>query len=222
MMIEALKGSGMKQKSRGDADKVDVLTAWHRVDCRTREAFRRSFLPELISGYEECIRDFVKETGDGGVLELNVQDPFRRLLLHGVCEFYNLVSVTVTQSKGTETLKMTRIRKKKAGDFELPNMVTLCNFLRMAKEGIWGSLSNYVIMYYSTNLCIRLTNWENNARLAVDIIVSLFLLQVRGVRTGCYMWLNESKLPRHYHVSVYSIEHTGSALAHSLFRGGGS
>ncbi|XP_027097086.1 uncharacterized protein [Coffea arabica] len=135
MMIEALKGSGMKQKSCGDADKVAVLTAWHRVDCRTREAFRRSFLPELISGYEECIRDFVKETGDGGVLELNVQDPFRRLLLHGVCEFYNLVSVTVTQSKGTETLKMTRIRKKKAGDFELPN-ITLCNFLKMAKEGI--------------------------------------------------------------------------------------
>ena len=56
MMIEALKGSGMKQKSCGDADKVAVLTAWHRVDCRTREAFRRSFLPELISGYEVTLR----------------------------------------------------------------------------------------------------------------------------------------------------------------------
>ncbi|CDP03644.1 unnamed protein product [Coffea canephora] len=113
-MIEALKGSGMKQKSRGDADQVAVLTAWHRVDCRTREAFRRSFLPELIIIMS---------------LMLCPKIPFQQL--------YNLVSVTVTQSKGTETLKMTRIRKKKAGDFELPNMVTLCNFLRMAKEGIW-------------------------------------------------------------------------------------
>ncbi|XP_027174151.1 uncharacterized protein LOC113773725 [Coffea eugenioides] len=220
MMIEALKGSGMKQKSRGDADKVAVLTAWHRVDCRTREAFRRSFLPELISGYEECIRDFVKETGDGGVLELNVQDPFRRLLLHGVCEFYNLVSVTVTQSKGTETLKMTRIRKKKAGDFELPNMVTLFYSELIGPFSAGFAVCCYLVKTFSVNN--RLTNWENNARLAVDIIVSLFLLQVRGVRTGCYMWLNESKLPRHYQFSVYSIEHTGSALAHSLFRGGGS
>ncbi|KAL3517555.1 hypothetical protein ACH5RR_020144 [Cinchona calisaya] len=135
MMIEALEGSPLKQKSRGNADKVAVLTAWHRIDCRTREALRRSFLPELICGYEECIRDFIKDNGDGAVLELHVQDPFRRLLLHGVCEFYNLVSITVTQSKGTETLKMTRIRKKKAGDLELPN-ITLCNFLKMAKEGI--------------------------------------------------------------------------------------
>ncbi|CAK9147079.1 unnamed protein product, partial [Ilex paraguariensis] len=85
-MIKALEGSSSKRKNPVDADKVAVLTAWHRVGCRTREAFRRSFLPELINGYEECIRAFVEESGDGDVLVLQVQDPFHRLLLHGVCE----------------------------------------------------------------------------------------------------------------------------------------
>ncbi|CAK9175836.1 unnamed protein product [Ilex paraguariensis] len=135
-MIKALEGSSSKRKNPVDADKVAVLTAWHRVGCRTREAFRRSFLPELINGYEECIRAFVEKSGDGDVLVLQVQDPFHRLLLHGVCEFYNLVSVTVSQSKGTKSLKMTRIRKKKSGSVELPN-ITLCHFLKMTKEGIW-------------------------------------------------------------------------------------
>ncbi|CAI9107880.1 OLC1v1007354C1 [Oldenlandia corymbosa var. corymbosa] len=136
IMIKSFEGSSMKRKNGVDADKVAVLSAWHRVDCRTREAIRRNFLPELISGYEECIREFIKGSGNGDVLELSVQDPFRRLVLHGVCEFYNLVSVTLTQMKGTEMLKMTRIKKKKAGDAGIPN-ITLCNFLKMAKEGIW-------------------------------------------------------------------------------------
>nr|XP_043610634.1 uncharacterized isomerase BH0283 isoform X2 [Erigeron canadensis] len=84
--VEALKGSSSKKKSRGDADKIAALTAWHRVDCRTREAFRRSFLPELVNGYEENIRAFVSEAAGEEVLVLYVQDPFHRLLLHGVCE----------------------------------------------------------------------------------------------------------------------------------------
>lgn len=50
-------------------------------------------------------------------------------------QFYDLVSVT-TQLEGTESLKMTRIKKKKASSVKLPNM-TLCQFLKMAKEGIW-------------------------------------------------------------------------------------
>ncbi|KAM7527164.1 hypothetical protein LguiB_030574 [Lonicera macranthoides] len=133
--IEALEGSSTKKKGRVDADKMAVLTAWHRVDCRTREALRRSFLSELIDSYEECIRTFLKESGDGDDLVLVVQDPFHRLLLHGVCEFYNLVSATFTQSKGKQLLKATRI-KKKGGSVDLPN-ITLCHFLKMAKEGMW-------------------------------------------------------------------------------------
>ncbi|KAK6940843.1 R3H-associated N-terminal domain [Dillenia turbinata] len=126
-MIEAMKSSSSKRKGKVDADKVAVLNAWHRVDTRTREAFRRSFLSELLEGYEE--------SGDGEVLVLYVQDPFHRLLLHGVCEFYNMVSVTDMEMKGTQTLKMMRIRKKKTGS-DLPN-ITLTDFLKMSKEGIW-------------------------------------------------------------------------------------
>ncbi|XP_073140129.1 uncharacterized protein [Henckelia pumila] len=137
-IIESLDGSSSKRRGNIDADKVAVMTAWHRIDCRTREALRRSFLSDLINGYEECLRAFVKENEKGDVLVLHVQDPFHRLLLHGVCEFYNLVSstVTVTGSQGTKPSKMTEIRKKQSGSDELPN-ITLCKFLKMAKEGFW-------------------------------------------------------------------------------------
>ncbi|MBA0818679.1 hypothetical protein Gohar_021782, partial [Gossypium harknessii] len=134
-IIGALNNSSMKKKFHADADKAAFLSAWRRVDCRTREALRRSFLSDLIASYEDCIRTFIQERGHGDVLALQVQDPFHRLLLHGVCEFYNLVSVTVTQSKGAESLKVTRIKKKKTGVVELPN-ITLSNFLKMSKEGI--------------------------------------------------------------------------------------
>ncbi|KAB2016220.1 hypothetical protein ERO13_D08G077400v2 [Gossypium hirsutum] len=135
-IIGALNNSSMKKKFHADADKAAFLSAWRRVDCRTREALRRSFLSDLIASYEDCIRTFIQERGHGDVLALQVQDPFHRLLLHGVCEFYNVVSVTVTQSKGAESLKVTRIKKKKTGVVELPN-ITLSNFLKMSKEGIW-------------------------------------------------------------------------------------
>ncbi|KAK9057281.1 hypothetical protein SSX86_022116 [Deinandra increscens subsp. villosa] len=135
-VIAALKGSSSKKKSHVDADKIAALTAWHRVDCKTRDAFRRSFLPELVDGYEENIRAFVSETVGEEVLVLRVQDPFHRLLLHGVCEFYNLVSTTETETKGTKVLKMTKIKKKKGSNNELPT-ITLCQFLKMAKGGFW-------------------------------------------------------------------------------------
>ncbi|XWS46797.1 hypothetical protein CRYUN_Cryun14cG0099100 [Craigia yunnanensis] len=105
-IIGALNNSSTKKKFHANGDKMAVLNAWRRIDCRTREAPRRSFLSELIAGYEDCIRTFIKESGDGDVLALEVQDPFHRLLLHGVCEFYNLVSVTVTQSKDAKSLKV--------------------------------------------------------------------------------------------------------------------
>ncbi|XP_062143784.1 uncharacterized protein LOC133851394 isoform X2 [Alnus glutinosa] len=85
-IIDASKASASKRTGRVDADKMAVLNAWHRVNCRTREALRRSFLLELIEGYEECIRAFITDSGDGDVLVLRVHDPFHRLLLHGVCE----------------------------------------------------------------------------------------------------------------------------------------
>ncbi|KAK6141424.1 hypothetical protein DH2020_024829 [Rehmannia glutinosa] len=135
-IMESLESASSKRRENLDADKVAVLTAWHRVDSRTREALRRCYLSDLVNGYEECVRSFVKD-GDRDVLVLHVQDPFHRLLLHGVCEFYNLVSATANQSEGGKSLKMTRIRKKKqTGSAEIPN-ITLCDFLKMAKEGFW-------------------------------------------------------------------------------------
>ncbi|MED6131737.1 hypothetical protein PIB30_012440 [Stylosanthes scabra] len=136
-MIHSFENSLEKRKGRVDADKLAVLNGWHRVDCRTREALRRSSVSELIEGYEECIRKFITESSDGDVLELQVQDPFRRLLLHGVCEFYNLASDTVTDiNGGVESSKMTKIKKKKRGSPQLPN-ITLSHFLKMSKEGSW-------------------------------------------------------------------------------------
>ncbi|KAM4126075.1 hypothetical protein ACB094_01G361000 [Castanea mollissima] len=113
-IIDASKRSSTKRKGPVDADQTAALNAWHK----------------------ECIRAFIMESGDRDALEPRVQDPFHRLLLHGVCEFYNLVSVTVTESKDAESPKMTRITKKKKGVAELPNS-TLIHFLRMSKEGIW-------------------------------------------------------------------------------------
>ncbi|GMI73833.1 hypothetical protein like AT1G03250 [Hibiscus trionum] len=135
-IIGTLNNSSAKKKFHADADKAAFLSAWKRIDCRTRDALRRSFLSDLIAGYEDCIRTFIKESGEGDVLALQVQDPFQRMLLHGVCEFYNLVSATVTQSKNAESLKVTRIKKKKTGVIELPN-ITLSDFLIKSKEGTW-------------------------------------------------------------------------------------
>ncbi|XP_047956361.1 uncharacterized protein LOC125202078 [Salvia hispanica] len=135
-IMESIENSSSKRRDRQDADKVAVLTAWHRVDGRTREALRRCYLTDVVSGYEECVRSFVKDSGNKDVLVMHVQDPFHRLLLHGVCEFYNLVSTTVAQSKGGAPKKTTKIKKKQSASSELPK-ITLCNFLKMAKEGFW-------------------------------------------------------------------------------------
>ncbi|KAI3927809.1 hypothetical protein MKW98_023410 [Papaver atlanticum] len=136
-MMKSLNGSSAKRKACVDADKIAALKAWHRIDCRTREALRRSFLSELIDSFEKCIRSFIGEGGEKEILVLDVQDPFHRLLLHGVCEFYGLDSFTVTKSKEAKSPKMTKIEKKQLGSVELPN-ITLSSFLKMSKEGgIW-------------------------------------------------------------------------------------
>ncbi|KAG6400777.1 hypothetical protein SASPL_137620 [Salvia splendens] len=147
-IMESVEKSSSKRRDRQDADKVAVLTAWHRVDGRTREALRRCYLTDLVSGYEECVRSFVNDSRNKNVLVMHVQDPFHRLLLHGVCEisdtntnafvqFYNLVSTTVAQSKGGTPTKTTKIKKKQSASSELLPKITLCNFLKMAKEGFW-------------------------------------------------------------------------------------
>ncbi|OMP05008.1 Phenazine biosynthesis PhzF protein [Corchorus olitorius] len=52
----------------------------------------------------------------GGILSLHLDEKNQRVLLRGkAVTFYNLVSMTVTQSKDAESLKVTRIKKKKTG-----------------------------------------------------------------------------------------------------------
>ncbi|XP_072997494.1 uncharacterized protein [Typha latifolia] len=134
-IIQNMKNSSSKRKDHADKDKLVALNAWHRVDCRTREALRRSFLSDLVEGYEERVRVFIRDTEEGSVLVLHVQDPFHRLLLHGVCEFYNLISATDTTSRDGKIWKTTRI-KKRAGSREIPPNITLVHFLKMAKDGV--------------------------------------------------------------------------------------
>ncbi|CAL1362003.1 unnamed protein product [Linum trigynum] len=136
-IIESFDKSSSKRKGSVDADKMAVLNAWRRIEAGTRDALRRSFLTELIQGYEVCIRAFIEDNVDGEVLTFRVQDPFHRLLLHGVCEFYNLESATVSETKGGNLSKMTTIKKKKKKVVdELPS-ITLSSFLIMTKEGVW-------------------------------------------------------------------------------------
>ncbi|KGN44873.1 uncharacterized protein LOC101217014 isoform X2 [Cucumis sativus] len=135
-IIGVFENSSAKRKGHIDADKMAFLNAWRRIECRTREALRRSFRVELVEGYEECIRSFISDTCKEDVLIMRVQDPFHRLLLHGVCEFYNLDSVTVLESKNSGSMKMTRITRKKKAMVEVPN-ITLTHFLKMSKEGTW-------------------------------------------------------------------------------------
>ncbi|KAK4407118.1 putative isomerase [Sesamum angolense] len=187
-----------QSRDRLDADKVAALTAWHRVDGRTREALRRCYLSDLINGYEECIRAFVKDSGNGDVLVLHVQDPFHRLLLHGVCEFYNLVSTTVTESKGSESSKTTRIKKKQSVSPDPPN-ITLSNFLKMAKEGFchgWGTDRGIIVTgpapsgsgydFYTRFFCPKLGADEDHLSSVVLLLLlissSQFIMAKKPVR----------------------------------------
>ncbi|GMN48765.1 hypothetical protein TIFTF001_017916 [Ficus carica] len=120
-IMDALKSSPSKRKGRVDSDKMAVLNAWRRVDCRTREALRRSSLLELIEGYEECIRAYITDSREEEAL---------------VLQFYNLGSVTVKQSGVSKSSKTTRITRKKRGSVEIPS-ISLSHFLRMSKEGVW-------------------------------------------------------------------------------------
>ncbi|XP_044387875.1 uncharacterized protein [Triticum aestivum] len=82
---------------------------------------------------KERIRAFIEDTTDKDVLVLNVQDPFQRLLLHGVCEFYNVTSTTTGTVQDGKPWKTTTI-KKRSGTGVAP-MITLVSFLRTKKNG---------------------------------------------------------------------------------------
>ncbi|GJN07014.1 hypothetical protein PR202_ga24800 [Eleusine coracana subsp. coracana] len=132
-LMQSMKQSSEKQKIHVDQDEMIALNAWRRIDRQTREAIKRNFLPELLEIYEERVRTFIEDTVSKDVLVLNVQDPFQRLLLHGVCEFYNVTSTTMSSVRDGKQWKTTMI-KKRAGT-GVPSKITLVSFLRMKKNG---------------------------------------------------------------------------------------
>jgi len=132
-LMQRMKQSPEKQKNRLNEDELIVLNAWRRIDCQTRDAMKRNFLPELLEIYEERVRAFIEDSVDKDVLVLNVQDPFQRLLLHGVCEFYNVTSMTTDTRKDGKPWKTTTI-KKRSGTGVAPR-ITLVGFLRAKKNG---------------------------------------------------------------------------------------
>ncbi|AQK91974.1 hypothetical protein ZEAMMB73_Zm00001d009482 [Zea mays] len=85
-----------------------------------------------VSCLQEQVRAFIEGTGDSDVLVLNVQDPFQRLLLHGVCEFYNVTSMTTSSVRDGKPWKSTTIKKRHVTG--LPPRITLVSFLRMRKN----------------------------------------------------------------------------------------
>ncbi|KAK3118378.1 hypothetical protein QOZ80_9BG0698210 [Eleusine coracana subsp. coracana] len=107
-LMQSMKQSSEKHKIHVDQDEMIALNAWHRIDRQTREAIKRNFLPELLEIYEERVRTFIEDTVSKDALVLNVQDPFQRLLLHGVCEFYNVTSTTMS----SERLSIASIRSE--------------------------------------------------------------------------------------------------------------
>jgi len=47
--------------------------------------------------FQERVRTFIEDTNDKDVLVLNIQDPFQRLLLHGVCEVNMFLKSNIIQ-----------------------------------------------------------------------------------------------------------------------------
>lgn len=133
VLLKSFGKPSKKGKGSNDSEKVIALTAWHRVGRRTREVLRRHIFSDIVQGYEECIKEFIRNNTDEDVMVLHVQDAFHRLLLHGVCEFYDLVSSTETRSDGA---KMTTVKRKKSGSQQIPLHITMVAFLNATRQGI--------------------------------------------------------------------------------------
>ncbi|GAB4829817.1 hypothetical protein Ancab_019470 [Ancistrocladus abbreviatus] len=68
-IMKAMDHTSLKRRGHIDTDRRTVLNAWHRVDTRTREAMRQSFLSELIEGYEVyCSASLLEITHDFSVV----------------------------------------------------------------------------------------------------------------------------------------------------------
>nr|CAB3489075.1 unnamed protein product [Digitaria exilis] len=104
------------------------LSAFCRTSAGEWDAFR-----SIDMDAEERVRAFIDDASDKDVLVLNFQDPFQRLLLHGVCEFYNVTSTTSSSVRDGKPWKTTTIKKRQGTG--VPSKITLVGYLRMKKNG---------------------------------------------------------------------------------------
>lgn len=143
-MLKSLVKERPKKDESNVTGSMAAMKAWHTVDRRARDALRRNSHLSLVEAFEERILVYVKSAEAGEVLTLEVQDPFHRLVLHGICEFYGLVSNTVSKwedtAGGFSLVARTHIRKKKhpkSSDSVQP--VRLVDFLSAMKNGVPNS-----------------------------------------------------------------------------------
>lgn len=143
-MLKSLVKERPKKDESNVTGSMAAMKAWHTVDRRARDALRRNSHLPLVEAFEERILVYVKSAEAGEVLTLEVQDPFHRLVLHGICEFYGLVSNTVSKwedtAGGFSLVTRTHIRKKKhpkSSDSVQP--VKLVDFLSAMKNGVPNS-----------------------------------------------------------------------------------
>lgn len=143
-MLKSLVKERPKKDESNITGSMAAMKAWHTVDRRAREALRRNSHLPLVEAFEERIVGYVKSAEAGHVLTLEVQDPFHRLVLHGICEFYGLASNTVSKwedtAGGFSLVSRTHIRKKKhpkSSDSVQP--VRLVDFLCTIKNGVPNS-----------------------------------------------------------------------------------
>ncbi|GLJ09469.1 hypothetical protein SUGI_0110180 [Cryptomeria japonica] len=122
------------------------MQGWQRVERQSREALRRNFDSPLVEALEDKILTYVNSAENNEVLILEAGNPFHRLLLHGICEYYGLVSNTVSkwEDKAGERSLVTRthINKKKqseSSDLNEPVRMKLVNFLSILKNGVLNS-----------------------------------------------------------------------------------
>lgn len=93
-----------KTLSRDSRRYKAAATAWQGVSHKSRDVLRRSSSWHLVDIFEEKVVNYLKEVKMGGAdcLLLNVEDAYHRKLIHGICEFHGLSSMTISNVEDGE------------------------------------------------------------------------------------------------------------------------
>ncbi|CAD6254863.1 unnamed protein product [Miscanthus lutarioriparius] len=154
-LFDSAKGDGAKSRSQLIERKIELLEdmATKVSNRRSRKWMNDRLLIELVPrlhveetkglfapppwGEEAPLSAFCRTSvGEWDAfrsIDMDAEDPFQRLLLHGVCEFYNVTSTTTSSVRDGRPWKTTTIKKRQGTG--VPSRITLVNFLRMKKNG---------------------------------------------------------------------------------------